>query len=44
MPRRLSVGVGQEVGDAAAFEITDNGAVALPAFPGEVVDADNTGR
>jgi hypothetical protein len=31
--------VGQEVNDAAAFEIADNGAVALPPLPGQVVYA-----
>jgi hypothetical protein len=36
--------IGQQVDDAAALEITDNGAVALPALPGEIVDADNAGR
>jgi hypothetical protein len=30
--------------DAAAFEIADHGAVALPPLPGEVVNADNGWR
>ena len=36
--------IGQQVDDTVALEITDNGAVALPTLPGEIVDADNAGR
>jgi hypothetical protein len=36
--------IGQQIDDTVALEMTDNGAVALPTLPGEIVDADHAGR